>query len=318
MLPYYLYLAITGAFLENHCSGFGTNSTANHLLIVGGQSPTLRNPSRRAPQPVWDLPSLPGLADENGVSWRVYAAAREYPVAFYEQLGGSTNVVASTQFVDDVNRGELAALSLVYHDPPLDEHPAADVTQGMNAVWQAVDAVVRQGLWEKTLFVLTYDDWGGYDDHVATPCVEYTPDNVQLAFGPRVPLLLFGGRVRSGIDSRWCSHVSIPKTAIQLLGLPALGVPRVDDDPGLADLVDAATANPPPGFGTPFELPPPPQPPPAVRPPPPSPVSEPRPVSEIVLRNGKTLPPPNDAPLPRQPRLTGSSQVANELRRRRR
>jgi len=41
VLPYYAYLAATGAFLENHCSGFGTNSTPNHLLIVGGQTPTL-------------------------------------------------------------------------------------------------------------------------------------------------------------------------------------------------------------------------------------------------------------------------------------
>ena len=36
VLPYYAYLAMTGAFLENHCSGFGTNSTANHLLLLGG------------------------------------------------------------------------------------------------------------------------------------------------------------------------------------------------------------------------------------------------------------------------------------------
>ena len=73
--------------------------------------------------------------------------------------------------------------------------------------------------------MLTWDDWGGYDDHVKTPALEYTPDNVQLALGPRVPLLMFGGPVKPGIDSRWCSHVSIPKTAIDLLGLPALGVP---------------------------------------------------------------------------------------------
>ena len=32
VLPYYLWLAINGAFLENHCSGYGTNSTPNHLL----------------------------------------------------------------------------------------------------------------------------------------------------------------------------------------------------------------------------------------------------------------------------------------------
>jgi hypothetical protein len=302
VLRYYLYLAARYAFLENHCSGFGTNSTPNHLLIVGGQSPTLRNPSRRQAPPVWDMPSLPGLAGDNRVTWRVYAAGGNYPVGFYTQLRRSRNVVPSTQFVPDVQAGKLPALSMVWHSSPADEHPPADVTLGMNTVWQAVDAVVAAGAWDDTVFMLTYDDWGGYDDHVATPAVEYTPDNVQLAYGPRVPLLMFGGHVRPGIDSRWCSHVAIPKTAIQLLGLPPLGVARVDDDPGLADLVDATIRNaPPPSFGTRLRIPRPPQPPPASRPPPPPP-SKPRPVGPVVLRGGGLLPPPNDVPLPQQRR----------------
>ena len=151
--------------------------------------------------------------------------------------------------------------------------------------------------------MLTWDDWGGYDDHVKTPALEYTPDNVQLALGPRVPLLMFGGAVKPGIDSRWCSHVSIPKTAMQLLGLPALGVPRLDEDPGLADLVDPAqSANPPPpAYGTTIDLPPDPSPPINPRPAPPHPSGQPTPVGAILLRDGSTLPPPNDAPLPQQP-----------------
>ena len=80
-LRYYMYLALTGAFLENHCSGFGTNSTPNHLLLVGGQSPTLTNPPRRS-SPVWDMPSLPGLAEDNRLSWRCYCDGG-FPVRFY-------------------------------------------------------------------------------------------------------------------------------------------------------------------------------------------------------------------------------------------
>ncbi len=52
------------------------------------------------------------------------------------------------------------------------------------------------------VFLLSWDDWGGYDDHVVTPNLEPTPDGVQLAYGPRVPLLMFGGPVTAGIDSR--------------------------------------------------------------------------------------------------------------------
>jgi hypothetical protein len=308
VLPYYLSLALTGAFLENHCAGFGTNSTANHLLIVGGQSPTLKNPSARQPPPMWDMPSLPGLAETGGVAWRAYAASNDYPVGFYAQLKGSPNLVSSSQFLAHAKAGKLPALVLLWHNSPSDEHPPANVTEGMNVIWQSVDAVVQAGGWEETVFMLTWDDWGGYDDHVKTPALEYTPDNVQLALGPRVPLLMFGGAVKPGIDSRWCSHVSIPKTAIQLLGLAALGVPRLDNDAGLADLVDPARpANPaPPAYGTAIDLPPIPNPPVAPRPAPPHPPGKPVPVGEIVLRDGSALPPPNDAPLPKQPRPPGA------------
>ncbi|MDQ6605621.1 MAG: hypothetical protein M3Z06_03645 [Actinomycetota bacterium] len=303
VLPYYLYLATTGAFLENHCSGFGSNSTPNHLMLVGGQSPTLRNPPRRMAPPLWDMPSVPGLANDNALTWRCYAGNSEYPVGFYQQLKGSPNIAHPDDFSKDAAKGNLPALSYIWHESPLDEHPPADVAKGMDVVWQAVDAVVNASLWNDTVFMLTWDDWGGFDDHVATPAIEYTPDNVQVTYGPRVGLLMFGGHVRPGIDSRWCSHATVPRTAIQLLGLPDLGVPRVDRDAGLADLVLAHVTNPsPPAFGSDLvtAIPAPPARPPTPTPPPPAP-GLPQPIAEIVLRGGVTLPAPNDQPLPPQP-----------------
>jgi hypothetical protein len=298
VLPYYAYLATTGAFLENHATGFGTNSTPNHLLLVGGQSPTLRNPPRSAPPPLWDMPSVPGQAQDHGVGWRCYTGSNDYPVGFYTQLKGSPNLVPSSHFLADAAAGSLPALCYVWHDSPNDEHPPADVTIGMHTIWQSVDAVVKAGGWDETVFLLTWDDWGGWDDHVRPPNVEFTADGVQLAYGPRVPLLMFGGAVRAGIDSRWCSHVSVPKTALQLLGLPALGVPRVDNDPGLADLIDPTLHQPaPPAFGTTVTLPPAPSPTPTPNPLPPNPPGASQPVGPILLRGGGTLPPPNDVPL---------------------
>ncbi|HEV3168859.1 MAG TPA: alkaline phosphatase family protein [Actinocrinis sp.] len=303
VLPFYAWLASTQTLLENHCTGFGTNSTPNHLLIVGGQAPTLKNPSSAGPQPVWDMPSLPGHAGDNGVTWRVYTGSDGYPVRFYSQLSGSPNIVATDQFLTDAAKGALPQLSMIWHATPDDEHPPADVTLGHDAVWQAVDAVSAAGLWNSTVFMLTWDDWGGYDDHVATPNVETDLGGIQLAYGPRVPLLMFGGRVRPGIDSRWCSHMSIPKTALQLLGLPALGVPRVDDDAGLADLVDTSAspssfAPSPPAYGSTIVQPTPPSPAPKPAPLPPPPVAKPITVGPVLLRGGGTLPPPNDVTLP--------------------
>jgi Phosphoesterase family len=301
-LPFDAFLALTGCLFENHCSGFGTNSTPNHMLVVGGQSPTLRNPPQGT-NPVWDLPSLPGLAEDHQVSWKCYTGRDGYPFRFYQQIATSPKVVPNTEFAADAASGKLPALAYLYHDSPLDEHPPANVTDGQNAIWQAVDAVVKAGLWKETVFIQTWDDWGGFDDHVATPVVEYTPDNVQVAYGPRVPLLMFGGCVKAGIDSRWCSHVSVPKTAMQLLGLPAIGVARLDDDAGLADRIDASLTNPqPPAFGTRVVLPPAPSPARKPQPLPPPPSAAPIPMPPVNLRGGKTMAPPNDVPLPKQPR----------------
>jgi hypothetical protein len=261
----------------------------------------MTNPPRRLPPPLWDMPSVPGLAQANGVSWRCYAASRHYPVGLYEQLNGSKEVVPSSQFIGDAQAGKLPSLVYVWHDSPNDEHPPANITDGMNLIWQCVDAAVQGGAWEETVFMLTWDDWGGFDDHVATPATEYTPDNVQVAFGPRVPLLIFGRHVKPGIDSRWSSHVSVPRTAIDLLGLPALGVPRVDNATSFADLISPDTKNDtPPAYGAAINIPKPPAKPPQVTPPPPSPVEKPEPIGEIILRDGSTLPAPNDAPLPQQ------------------
>lgn len=300
VLPFYAYLAATGAFLENHCSGYGTNSTPNHLLIIGGQSPTLRNPPRTQPDPVWDMPSLLGHAQDHGFTWRAYTGASAYPVKYYAQLKGSANIARSDQIVADAKAGTLPELAMVWHTSPYDEHPVADVTLGQDKVWQAVDAIVQAGLWHSTAFFLTWDDWGGWDDHVVTPNVEHTTDGVQLAYGPRVPLLMFGGPVKPGIDSRWNSHVSIGKTVLDLLGLPPLGVPRLDEAPSLADLVDPAlTAARPPAYGTTISQPDPPSPTPTPTPSPPPPSTTSVAVGPVLLRDGSTLPPPNDQPLGR-------------------
>jgi hypothetical protein len=84
----------------------------------------------------------------------------------------------------------------------------------------------------------------GFDDHVATPILEHTPDGVQLAYGPRVPLLMFGDRVPRALDSRWNAHSSIGRTVLELLGLPPPGVPQLDDALDLADLVAGSARAP--------------------------------------------------------------------------
>jgi phospholipase C len=53
---------------------------AGTLLIVGGQTPTLRNPPRSQTQPVWDMSSILGHAGDHGLSWKAYTGTSSYPV----------------------------------------------------------------------------------------------------------------------------------------------------------------------------------------------------------------------------------------------
>ena len=109
---------------------------------------------------------------------------------------------------------------------------------------------------------------------------------------------MFGGRVRAGIDSRWSSHVSIGKTVLDLLGLPPLGVPRLDQAPSLADLINPNPSTPaPPPFGATITQPTPPNPTPEPAATPPPPANTSTPVGPVILRDGSTLPPPNDQPV---------------------
>ena len=109
-------------------------------------------------------------------------------------------------------------------------------------------------------------------------------------------MLMFGGKVRQGIDINWHSHAVIPKTVIDLLGLPPFGIPRVDTSASLAGRVDPSLARAvPPAFGSTVLQPTPPSP----RPPPqaPGPWGGPnaQPLSDLVVNGGVRLPAPDDA-----------------------
>ena len=57
IIPFYSYLAKEFTFSDHHF-GSGSNSTPGHMLAIGGQMPTMKNPPFFGPHPVWDLPSI--------------------------------------------------------------------------------------------------------------------------------------------------------------------------------------------------------------------------------------------------------------------
>ncbi len=272
VIPYYAYLAKQFVFADHHF-GAGSNSTSGHMLAVGGQTPTFKNPPFVGPHPVWNLPSIFTVAEAASLSWAAFPDASGYPTKFYTSLStppGNANVHPPSAFVPMAAGGELPHVSFVWSPAGYDEHPPATsnpgyVADGQDLVWRRVQAVVDGGGWPDTVFLLTWDDWGGYADSVPTPDVETLPDALhsagfQAVGGSRIPLLMFGGQVRQELDTQWHSHASIPKTVMDLLGLPPIGIPRVDSAPSLAHHVDPTLARPrPPVPGSTVSQPPPPR-----------------------------------------------------------
>ena len=308
VIPFYAWLAKEHTFCDHHF-GLGSNSTSGHMLAVGGQAPTLKNPPFTGTHPTWNLPTAFSLAQAAGVSWAAFPDQDGYPTKYYTHLNSAPatdSIHPPSQFIPMANAGTLPQLCYVWSPAGYDEHPPATsnpgyVKDGHDLIWQRVQAVVDGGGWDDTTFILTWDDWGGYTDSVATPDSETAidalhPDGFQLIGGSRIPLLMFGGKVAPGIDNRWHSHASIVKTVIDLLGLPASGIDRVDQAASLADRVDTTLTRPtPPPFGTVITQPPAPTPTPAPVDPAPWPGPASRALPDLATLDGSPLPAPQDA-----------------------
>jgi hypothetical protein len=288
---YFPTLAAWGAQVANH----------GHLLA---SPPNFDQPHDRNAWVHWAMGDYPALAAQ---------IDNDKLIPFYSWLA-KTHTFCDHHFALGSNStsghmmakaGELPQICYVWSPSGFDEHPptASDpkyITRGHDLVWQRVQAVIDGGGWQDTTFILSWDDWGGYADSVATPDIETVPDALHpdgftAIGGSRIPLIMFGGKVPAGIESTWHSHASIPKTIIDLLGLPAMGIPRVDTAPSLAGRIDHTLARDlPPEFGTPVTQPDPPHPTPAPVPPPAwvGPLRQPMPA--LVTLDGSDLPAPTD------------------------
>src|SRR2546429_6685414 len=79
---------------------------------------------------------------------------------------------------------------------------AGDVNKGSQWTASQVHAVVSAGLWAKVAILITWDDWGGWWDHVAPPEVEKWKDGTQFRYGGRVPLPVLSPSAPAGYLSQ--------------------------------------------------------------------------------------------------------------------
>jgi phospholipase C len=143
-------------------------------------------------------------------------------------------------FADDAAAGKLPSVSFVspsfYGDNRSDDHPHGDPRAAQAYVRDAFAAFAKSPHWERGLFVLTYDEWGGFFDHVAPPILpdsrtnKNDADNFAQA-GFRVPTVLASPRARPGfVDHTQYDHTSVLRfLEWRFLGAPARGAGTASD-----------------------------------------------------------------------------------------
>ncbi len=96
-----------------------------------------------------------------------------------------------------------------------DDHPPSDLRAGQKLVLQLFDALARSELWEKTLLVITYDEHGGFFDHVPPPAAAADRPGMDR-YGPRVPALVISPwAAPKSVSNTVFDHTSIIKTILK-------------------------------------------------------------------------------------------------------
>ncbi|MBV8726896.1 MAG: phospholipase, partial [Candidatus Eremiobacteraeota bacterium] len=115
--------------------------------------------------------------------------------------GEAANVQDISNFFRAARSGTLPAVVWLAPAQRYSEHPPAPVSMGQAYVTGAINAIMRSPDWNSTAIFLSWDDWGGFYDHVAPPRVD------QNGYGLRVPGIVISPYARRGfIDHQTLSH----------------------------------------------------------------------------------------------------------------
>jgi phospholipase C len=250
-LPFHSAVVDNFTICDNYfCSILGP-TYPNRFYTHAAQTDRITNSMTQSTVPtIWDY-TLPGAGQK--MTGTYYFS--DLP---FLALWGPTYAPISRHvehFFADAAAGTLSQYS--YLDPFFlgegqggsnDDHPHADIRRGQNFLGRVVNALMTSPLWSKTILVVTYDEWGGFFEHVKPPTLPdafpATAAEEHNTAGFRVPCYVISPFASANaINSVQFDHTSILKMAEWRFGLPAL-TPRDAAANNLALTLDFSQRNP--------------------------------------------------------------------------
>jgi phospholipase C len=233
---------------DNYFSDYAGNSFPNHCFSIGADAEwAYANPGAHYAVTI-QTPGLPARLEPAGRTWANYGRGFAFP--HYRDPIMHRNVRTSAQFLTDAAGGQLPDVSWVYAPGGQDFHPGPQTSMSASDRWlaSAVNAVAGSPAWGSTIVLVTFDDWGGWDDHVQPAVAESFPQGTPLAgqpyrYGSRVPCVVAGPYARPGhVSHDLSSHVSLVAFVERLWHLPPSPNPdaarRTAADRALVDCYD--------------------------------------------------------------------------------
>ena len=223
-LGYYWSLAGNYTILDHYFQAMLGPTIPNRLYSFAGTSDGLGSNA------IWltklSSPTIFGQLQRRGISWRYYYSpglvVGPLPAYFPEIASHSdmmAHLVPMDQLTTDLSTGNLAQVT--YVDPSEDsfvsEHPPGGVAVGQAWTKDVIDRIMSSPAWKTTAIFLTWDESGGFYDHVPPPQVD------EWGYGFRVPMIVVSPYARHGVvEHGTTDHTSILKFIADNWGLAYL------------------------------------------------------------------------------------------------
>jgi phospholipase C len=250
-LPFNYWLAKTFALSDRHFAPMQSGTFGVRNFMMFGTNAGVVDTGISYPPP--DTMSIFRALMNAGYTWGAYSDSEPFSGA----LGWSNSmpgVHTFKNFLDALDAGTLPNVSFVdavesvSDDHPSDGTTASDLQVGEAWTKQIYDHAVKSPQWPRMAIIWTYDEAGGFADHVAplpaNACAATPSDSPFTALGPRIPLVAISPWARP----HYVSHVQHDHTAITrfietLFDLPALTGRDANSD-ALFDLFDFSSCAP--------------------------------------------------------------------------
>jgi phospholipase C len=251
-IPYYYELGSQFAISDRMFSSIPASTLVNRWYLLAASSFGRVGPFLKGCAHQLGAKTIFDLCEQAGVSWKIYINGDFTYYAWfagYNTHKNTSRIVNAEQFFADAASGNLPQVAMIESgvDGGLDEHPRNDIQAGCAYMKRFFDALKKSPAWAKSAMMLTYDEAGGFFDHVPSPpavkpddippalnetCVDPVTGAVETRtwttgdfdrYGFRVPFVMVSPWVKPHyVSHQVADHTSILRFIEKRFNLPSL------------------------------------------------------------------------------------------------